>query len=114
MEEYKSRCNVEKVQRRAEQATNDLRAVFKRACEGMIASAFHARKRARGSGDAQPKELLAIRCTRMLYGHLRQLPTKTEVRLKLIAIGVRYRKDKNENGKWDRLFEMAGLGDLPD
>lgn len=114
MQEYKQRCNAEKVHRRAEQAASDLRAVFKRACEGMISAAFHAKKRARGSGDARPKEFWAIRYAQMLCGYLRRLPTKTEVRERLEATGVKYPDNKNQRRAWREMFDRAGLGDLPD
>ena len=114
MLEHKEQSSAEKTYRRAEQAAGSLRAVFKRASEGMMRTAFHAKKRARGSGEDCPKELLAIRHAQILCGQLRELPTKTDVKRSLSAIGVGYIKDRNENTKWDKLFEMAGLGGLPD
>ena len=100
--------------RQAHTASCALDALLRCTLRRMTKVAFPWDSRAKGSGGAFPKELLAIWHAKMLCGHLRRLPTKTEVRQRLEAIGVSYKKDKNEKKNWEKLFLKAGLDDLPD
>lgn len=102
----------EKHRRRAEQASLELNALFLRTWYAMTRAAFPAR--APGSGEAFPKELLAIEHAQMLCGQLRRLPTKTEVRKSLEELGVKYPDNKNQRSNWREMFKRAGLSELPD
>ena len=103
--------NPEKHHRRAEQASLELNALFLRTWYAMTRAAFPAR--APGSGKAFPKELLAIEHAQMLCGKLRRLPTKTEVQESLEKLGVKYPDNKNQRGNWRKMFNRAGLSELP-
>ena len=103
--------------RTEDQAQKALKAacsMFNRALEGMVRGKFP--KKARGSGDAFPKEVLAIWTATTLCEHLRRLPTKAEVRERLEAIGVTYAagNSKDVEAKWRDLFGRSGLYRLPE
>lgn len=97
----------------AQKSAKEACSMFKRALDGMVKSKYP--QKARGSGDAIPKEVLAIWTAQGLCHHFRRLPTKSEVRQKLEAIGVTYaaEKSKDVEGKWRDLFGRSGLHDLP-
>lgn len=97
----------------AKEAARTACSMFKRAVDGMVKSKFP--QKARGSGDAFPKEVMAIWTARGLCEHLRRLPTKSEVRARLEAIGVTYAvgNSKDVEGKWRDLFGRSGLHLLP-
>jgi hypothetical protein len=98
----------------ASEAAKTARSMFDRAIAGMVKGRFP--KKARGSGDAFPKEVMAIWTAQGLCGHLRRLPTKAEVREKLEMIGVTYAvaNSGDVEGKWRDLFGRSGLYNLPD
>jgi hypothetical protein len=51
----------------------------------------------------------------MLYEHHGRLPTKAEVRERLIMIELDFSKKSNaQKGNWNQVFSRAGLEDLPD
>ena len=95
-------------------AAKTARSMFDRALAGMVKGRFP--KRARGSGDAFPKEVMAIWTAEGLCGHLRRLPTKAEVREKLEMICVTYAvaNSGDVEGKWRDLFGRSGLYSLPE
>lgn len=102
--------NEEQAQKAAQAACS----MFSRAMEGMVRSKFP--KRARGSGDAFPKEVVAIWTATGLCERLRRLPTKSEVRERLEVIGVTYAVGNSNDveGKWRDLFGRSGLYRLPE
>ena len=103
-----------KAARQAHTASCALDALLRRTLRRMMKVAFPWDGKAKGSGDAFPKELMAIWHAKGLCGHLRRLPTKTEVQERLEAINVRYKKSKGLKGKWRDMFDRAGLSKLPD
>jgi hypothetical protein len=104
---------IVKAARQAHTASCALDALLRRTLRRMTKAAFPWDSRANGSGDVLPKELLAIWHAKALCGHLRQLPTKTVVRERLVAIGVKY-YGKNQRRDWQEMFDRAGLSELPD
>jgi hypothetical protein len=105
-----------KAYRRAHSASCAMNALFLRAYDGMMRAAFPEKKRATGSGEPYSKALMAILYAKMLCADLRRLPTKTEVRERLQAIGIAYKSanKRRRDEEWRKLFEKAGLDDLPD
>ena len=102
----------EKTEARAARDSDRALNLFGQSMRGLIRTKFPSK--AFGSGDAIPKELLAIWVARTLCEDFRRLPTKREVRERLEAIGVSYEKSKDPDGRWRMLFARAGLSTLPD
>ena len=97
---------------KAELAATDLMAIFKRSVDGMVRIKFP--KKAVGSGEVLPKEVLAIWNAQEACAYLRRLPRKQEVRERLELIGVTFSvRSKDVEGKWKSLFDRAGLSGLP-
>jgi len=95
----------------AELAACELGALMKKVASGLVRKKFP--KKARGSGWSYHRERIAIWNARILCEHLRRLPTKSEVRHRLEAIGIEW-PNQGWGGKWGELFEKAGLSGLPD
>jgi hypothetical protein len=101
-----------KTSHQADLAANGLINLVKRAARGVVRIKFPGATR--GNSWRVPKAVTAIWVARQLCEKHRRLPTKTEVRQRLEAIGVCYARSNDSEAKWRQLFATAGLGDLPD